>query len=115
LAVVVDDATQGISHIVRGEDLADNTARQILIQMALGRSRPEYLHTPLVLAADGQKLSKQNGAEALDTRTPEAALAALNLAAIRLGLLPSGTRDNRGMALAAWVDQWRAKLPTPNT
>jgi glutamyl-Q tRNA(Asp) synthetase len=115
LAVVVDDAAQGITHIVRGEDLADNTARQILLQQALGYPAPQYLHTPLVLAADGQKLSKQNGAQALDTGTPEAALAALNQAATALGLRTCGTRDNRGMALAAWLDQWRANLQTtPN-
>ncbi|MES2399469.1 MAG: tRNA glutamyl-Q(34) synthetase GluQRS, partial [Pseudomonadota bacterium] len=57
LAVVADDAEQGITHVVRGEDLADNTARQILLQRALGYSQPLYMHTPLVLAADGQKLS----------------------------------------------------------
>jgi len=115
LAVVVDDAAQGITHIVRGADLADNTARQLLLQQALGYPRPQYLHTPLVLAADGQKLSKQNGAQSLDTSSPEAALDALNLAASCLGLRPAGTRDNRGMALAAWLAQWRATLPHPTT
>ena len=74
LAVVVDDAAQGITDIVRGEDLADNTARQILLQRALGLPTPRYLHTPLVLGADGEKLSKQNGARALDTRDPLALL-----------------------------------------
>ena len=112
LAVVVDDAAQGITHIVRGADLADNTARQILLQQALGHPRPQYLHTPLVLALDGQKLSKQNGAQALDTHTPKVALAALNAAAQVLGLQGCGTRDNRGIALAAWVAQWRATLPS---
>ena len=74
LAVVVDDAAQGITDIVRGEDLADNTARQMLLQRALGLPTPRYLHTPLVLGADGEKLSKQNGARALDTRDPLALL-----------------------------------------
>jgi glutamyl-Q tRNA(Asp) synthetase len=74
LAVVVDDAAQGITHVVRGQDLADNTARQILLQRALGLPTPQYLHTPLVLAVDGQKLSKQNGAEALQLHDPVAAL-----------------------------------------
>ncbi len=115
LAVVVDDAAQGITHIVRGADLADNTARQILLQRALGYPTPSYLHTPLVLAADGQKLSKQNGAVALDTHTPDTALAALTQAAMRLGLQRTGTRDNKGIALAAWVDEWRAALQTQNT
>ncbi|RYY66327.1 MAG: tRNA glutamyl-Q(34) synthetase GluQRS, partial [Comamonadaceae bacterium] len=107
LAVVVDDATQGISDIVRGEDLADNTARQILLQRALGLPTPSYLHTPLVRAADGQKLSKQTGAEALDTGTPEAALAALRAAAQVLGL-PAQHGASITDALAAWVAAWRA-------
>ena len=113
LAVVVDDAEQQISHIVRGEDLADNTPRQILLQQALGYPVPSYLHTPLVLAEDGQKLSKQNGAAALDTRTPQAALAALQQAARVLGLKSAGTGDNTGSALAGWVAQWRSALPAP--
>ena len=75
LAVVVDDAAQGVTHVVRGQDLADNTPRQILLQQALGLPTPSYLHTPLVLAADGEKLSKQNGAQALDTTKPMVALA----------------------------------------
>ena len=75
LAVVVDDAAQGITHIVRGQDLLDNTARQILLQRALGLPQPQYLHTPLVLGLDANKLSKQNGAQALDTSQPLQALA----------------------------------------
>ncbi len=67
LAVVVDDAAQGVTDVVRGADLADNTARQIHLQRLLGLPLPRYLHAPLVLAADGHKLSKQNGAAALDT------------------------------------------------
>lgn len=105
LAVVVDDAAQGITHVVRGEDLADNTPRQILLQRALGLPTPLYLHTPLVLAADGEKLSKQNGAEAVDTRAP---LQALNAAAAPLGLPPAPTSDVRG-ALAFWTDAWRTR------
>ncbi len=76
LAVVVDDAAQGITHVVRGLDLADNTARQIVLQRALGLATPSYLHTPLVLGADGHKLSKQNGALALDATRPVVALQA---------------------------------------
>ena len=74
LAVVVDDAAQGITDVVRGEDLADNTARQIMLQQALGLPTPRYMHTPLVLGANGEKLSKQNGAQALDLTDPQAAL-----------------------------------------
>ena len=103
LAVVVDDAAQGITDVVRGEDLADNTARQILLQRALDVPTPAYLHTPLVLGANGEKLSKQNGAQEVDTSD---ALRALNAAASTLGL----AQQHAGVAsaLAAWVAQWRA-------
>ncbi|MET0312721.1 MAG: tRNA glutamyl-Q(34) synthetase GluQRS [Burkholderiaceae bacterium] len=83
LAVVVDDGEQRITDVVRGEDLADNTPRQILLQRALGLPQPRYLHAPLVLAADGQKLSKQNGALAADTSD---ALTALRNAGHALGI-----------------------------
>ncbi len=106
LAVVVDDAAQGITHIVRGEDLADNTARQILLHQALNLPTPSYLHTPLVLGANGEKLSKQNGAQALDTSEP---LAALNQAAAVLGLSPSPAKPISA-ALQAWVSQWQLRL-----
>ena len=101
LAVVVDDAAQGISDVVRGQDLADNTARQILLQRALRLPTPRYLHTPLVLGPNGEKLSKQNGARALDTPHP---LAALNHAAAVLGLSEQHELTD---ALANWVAQWR--------
>jgi len=97
LAVVVDDADQGITAVVRGADLADNTPRQILLQRALGVPTPRYLHTPLVLGADGAKLSKQNGAQAVDVGDPLAALAA---AARVLGLSPSGATLNEWLASA---------------
>ena len=74
LAVVVDDAAQGVTHVVRGQDLADNTPRQILLQNALGLPTPHYRHTPLVRAPNGEKLSKQNGAQALDLSDPARAL-----------------------------------------
>lgn len=102
LAVVVDDAEQGISDVVRGEDLADNTPRQMLLQQALGLPTPRYLHLPLVLAADGQKLSKQNGAAAIDLAQP---LAVLQSAGAALGLpeLPARTvPDYLAQAVSAW-------------
>mgnify|MGYP000255139281 FL=1 len=107
LAVVVDDAEQGITDIVRGQDLADNSARQILLQQALGYPRPRYLHTPLVCGANGEKLSKQNGAAALDLSDP---LAALNAAAQRLGLPPQASK--LADALAGWTRAW-ANLYNP--
>jgi len=101
LAVVADDAEQGITHVVRGADLADNTARQLLLQAALGLPTPHYLHTPLVLGTDGSKLSKQNGAAALDLHDP---LAALNQAAAVLGLPAHG--GPLPQALADWTGHW---------
>ena len=65
LAVVVDDAFQNITEVVRGQDLFDNTSRQIHLQKLLGYQTPDYIHLPLVLNDDGQKLSKQNHAPAL--------------------------------------------------
>ncbi len=67
LAVVVDDAFQGVTHVVRGADLLDNTARQILLQKMLGHATPHYSHLPLALHADGTKLSKQTFATELPT------------------------------------------------
>lgn len=72
LAVVVDDYLQGITHVVRGADLIDNTERQIWLGELLGYPRLNYLHLPLAMNAQGQKLSKQNLAMALDIqRAPE--------------------------------------------
>ncbi len=103
LAVVVDDAAQGITHVVRGEDLADNTARQILLQRALGLPTPAYLHTPLVLGPDGHKLSKQNGAVGVDPAQPLAVLRAAG-AALGLPLIDAATvGDWLGAAVPAWA------------
>ena len=110
LAVVVDDAAQGITHVVRGEDLADNTPRQIHLQRLLGLPTPTYLHTPLVLGANGEKLSKQNGAQALDLRDP---LLALRAAARVLGL-PDVSAPQADW-LAAMVAAWRTQRGADST
>ncbi len=102
LTVVVDDAAEGITHVVRGVDLADNTARQILLQRALGLATPAYLHTPLVRAADGDKLSKQNGALGLDVATVPLAIHALASAASVLGL-PQRAIDPASDSVAEWL------------
>jgi glutamyl-Q tRNA(Asp) synthetase len=103
LAVVVDDAAQGITHIVRGADLTDNTARQIMLQHALGLPTPSYMHTPLVLGENGEKLSKQNGATALDLSQP---LLALKAAAHALGLSKPDDGASMEQALTEWTKAW---------
>ncbi len=108
LAVVADDAAQGITDVVRGEDLADNTPRQIHLQRLLGLTTPRYLHTPLVRDAHGDKLSKQTGAVALDVSEP---LVPLREAARVLGLgdpAPAAgrTSDWLAAAVAAWTERW---------
>jgi glutamyl-Q tRNA(Asp) synthetase len=103
LAVVVDDAAQGISHVVRGEDLLGVTARQIRLQQGLALPTPQYFHTPLVLGANGEKLSKQNGAQALQLNEPRTTLGeALRV----LGLQSAGTTLPDMLHTA--VQQWRS-------
>jgi glutamyl-Q tRNA(Asp) synthetase len=106
LAVVVDDAAQAVTDVVRGADLADNTARQIHLQRLLGVATPRYLHLPLVRAADGQKLSKQNGATAVDTAAPLAALRAAG-AVLEIAVDAVTVGDWLAAATAAWSTRWR--------
>jgi len=105
LAVVVDDAAQGITHVVRGEDLADNTPRQIHLQHLLALPTPRYLHTPLVLGADGEKLSKQNGAMPISS---DDSLTALRAAGRALGIEPAALELGGWLAEAtsAWGARW---------
>ncbi len=70
LAVVVDDALQGISHVVRGADLTRSTPRQILLQHYLSLPTPAYAHLPLALDSKGRKLSKSDAAAPVDSRNP---------------------------------------------
>jgi glutamyl-Q tRNA(Asp) synthetase len=111
LAVVVDDADQGITHIVRGEDLLSNTARQIYLHKLLGFQIPEYLHLPLVLDEDGEKLSKQTKAAKINTQDASQSLAALRQAAQHLGLyeLPDGETISIADWLLAATQAWAAK------
>lgn len=108
LAVVVDDAFQQITHVVRGADLLDNTPRQIALQHALGVPTPQYLHVPLVRDASGRKLSKQTRAPAVD---PSNALAELEQAWQHLGFSPTGASSVAGFQQQA-VDRWRERWCT---
>jgi glutamyl-Q tRNA(Asp) synthetase len=102
LAVVVDDAAQGITDVVRGADLLDNTPRQILLQRALQLPAPRYLHVPVVRDAQGRKLSKQEAAQPLGSRAP---LAELEEAWQHLGFAPTGAATLEAFHAAA-IEQW---------
>jgi glutamyl-Q tRNA(Asp) synthetase len=92
LAVVVDDAAQDVTEVVRGADLLDSTARQIALQKALGLPTPAYAHLPLVLGPDGKKLGKRDGALPLETLDEARLRATLALALGALGQeSPEGT------------------------
>jgi glutamyl-Q tRNA(Asp) synthetase len=103
LAVVVDDAEQGVTDVVRGADLLDSTPRQIYLQRLLGVPTPRYLHVPVVRNADGEKLSKQTGAVAVEAGDRAAGLFALMEAARSLELQ---------VGAPATIDAyWRAAVP----
>ena len=104
LAVVADDGAQGVTDIVRGADLLDSTPRQIYLQQLLGLRQPRYLHVPVVVNEQGEKLSKQTGAQGFDNgATVEQLLATALLPAARLlGM------DLRAGSIAEF---WRAALP----
>jgi glutamyl-Q tRNA(Asp) synthetase len=86
LAVVVDDAEQGVTEVVRGADLLASTARQIALQRALGLPTPRYAHLPLVVTADGSKVGKRDGALPLPTLEPQLVRDTLRLALRILGI-----------------------------
>ncbi len=102
LAVVVDDAFQGVTHVVRGADLLDSSPRQILLQRRLGFQSPAYAHVPVVLGQDGLKLSKRLRADPVSNQAPKEAISA----ALRfLGQDPpqgTGLAELWDWALANW-------------
>ena len=102
LAVVVDDYLQGMTHVVRGADLLDNTERQIWLGRLLGYPQLDYMHLPLAMNDQGQKLSKQNLAQALD---PNHAPKLLLDAILALGQLAVDL-DQPHKMLAQAVVQW---------
>jgi glutamyl-Q tRNA(Asp) synthetase len=105
LAVVVDDAEQGITEIVRGADLLTSTPRQIYLQRLLGLSTPGYLHLPAVLNAQGEKLSKQTHAETLPRNNPVSVLWQA-LAFLGQCPLPEWQAATRADFWAAAVARW---------
>ncbi|MEB7641590.1 tRNA glutamyl-Q(34) synthetase GluQRS [Acinetobacter pittii] len=106
LAVVMDDYLQGITHVVRGADLLDNTERQIWLGQLLGYPKLSYMHLPLAMNEQGQKLSKQNLAQALDlSKAPE-----LLQKAIRALGQPNVDLDQPRLMLKQAVAQWNVDL-----
>jgi glutamyl-Q tRNA(Asp) synthetase len=107
LAVVVDDAAQQITDVVRGADLLDNTPRQIWLQRCLGLPTPRYLHLPVVTNERGEKLSKQTGAEPLDRSN---VLGELERAWLHLGFTWLGADSHAAFlrrAVELWAERWR--------
>ena len=109
LAVVVDDAKQGVTHIVRGQDLLISTPRQIYLQRCLGYAEPHYAHLPLLVNKHGQKWSKQTLAPPLDVQKAEPLLRQV------LGYLniPPAPEVDKPRDLLAWaVKHWQmARVP----
>ncbi|MBA6413089.1 tRNA glutamyl-Q(34) synthetase GluQRS [Parahaliea sp. F7430] len=114
LAVVVDDAAQGISHVVRGSDLLDSTPRQLWLQHLLKLDSPAYDHLPVLTNQQGQKLSKQNHAPALDDRK---APQNLRLALAYLNQPPPPTELNDCASLLSYACehwQWQSVPALPS-
>ena len=114
LAVVVDDADQGIGEVVRGADLADSTPRQILLARLLGLPAPRYVHVPLVLGSDGQRLAKRHGAVTLEDRAAhgEGPGEVLAWMARSLGLAESGEKPGIGDLLSRFDPEKLTLEPT---
>lgn len=101
LAVVVDDALQGVTQVVRGADLLSSTPRQVVLQRALGLPAPSYAHLPLVLGPDGRKLGKRDGALPFAALSESATRAALRRALAILGQEPVDGKPAELLAEAA--------------
>jgi glutamyl-tRNA synthetase len=102
LAVVVDDAAQGVSTVVRGDDLLSSTPRQVLLQQLLGLPTPSYVHVPLVVGADGERLAKRHGAVTLEDLPGVPVERVVGALGASLGLLPPGTAATAAELLAGF-------------
>jgi glutamyl-Q tRNA(Asp) synthetase len=108
LAVVIDDADQGITHVVRGADLLESTSRQIYLQRLLNKKTPHYLHVPVITNHRGEKLSKQTGAQALDISKPVSTLLAA-AKALELDILAEAVNSVQSFYEAA-VPSWARRF-----
>lgn len=106
LAVVVDDYLSGVNHVVRGLDLLDNTPRQLYLMKCLNIAPPSYLHLPLITNDEGQKLSKQNQAQALDLNTIEKNLMGA-LAFLKQVLPPVQFQQDKRSILNWAIEHWQ--------
>jgi glutamyl-Q tRNA(Asp) synthetase len=113
LAVVVDDVLQGVTHVVRGADLLNSTTRQIYLQQLLGYTTPVYAHIPLVMNAEGQKLSKQT----LAAELPSDNIMDVMIAAFRfLPYLPTPPSLTSVHDLWQWaINHWQLSSPAVQT
>jgi glutamyl-tRNA synthetase len=111
LAVVVDDAAQGVEQVVRGADLLDGTPRQLWLARALGLAEPAHAHVPLVLGPDGARLAKRHGAVTLADR-PETPAGVRALLARSVGLAAAGEEPAAEALVARLAARGPASLPT---
>lgn len=106
LAVVVDDALQGVTEVVRGEDLRDVTPSQIYLQSLLGFARPDYVHVPLMVGPDGERLAKRHGGVTLG----DCLRLGFSGLAVRRALLRSLEVGSNGWGPSSSLDEWLRSL-----
>lgn len=108
-AVVIDDDSQHINHIVRGYDLLDSTPRQIYLQQKLGLATPDYMHVPVIVDAQGYKLSKQTRATAVDVNKPHAVI--FELLTLLKQKPPSDLQHAPSTELLSWaIEHWNPSM-----
>ena len=113
LAVVVDDAAQGVTDVVRGADLLDSTPRQVYLQRLLGVPTPRYLHVPVAVNAAGEKLAKQTGAAPIEPSFQTVRSALRFLGQPEADDLDEATRNWNPNSVLASSHEWSTLLPSP--